>query len=144
MFWISAMGFNIWRLFTGNSERAYRCSSQHDARGELRTLLLFCVYGQGMPLIVSIITAIIDSTRPLINDGSRRKISPMYPNMGDLGCFLGESEPMNLHYLESARFLYSDLFVILIQITNFYFFSTICLVLYRGWENQKKILQMKR
>jgi len=133
IFWINAMGFHIWRLFNvGGSRKLFR--------EDLKKFLFYALYAQGVPLLITIITAIIDSTR----DGARPRSH--YPNMGEFRCFLGEGKEQKKehpHYHESAKFIYMDLFLIIIQFVNGIFLISIGRVLSRGWQNQADMLEMR-
>ena len=121
------MGFHIWRLFNvGGSRKPFR--------EDLKKFLFFALYAQGTPLLINIITAIIDSTRT--------RITPHYPNMGELRCFLGENKMAHPNYFRSAKFIYNDLFVLLVQLANGFFFISIVKVFRRGWKNQAALMQM--
>ena len=130
MFWVSAMGFHIWRMFSFSS-------AMKDRRGDLGKLVSYALYAQGAPAIICAITAIVDATR----QGTATK-SVHHPNMGVFRCFLGAAKN-DQSYLTSPRFIYSDVFIILIQLVNIYFLSSVIVVLYRGWENQAKLLHLK-
>ena len=128
IFWINAMGFHIWRVFNvGSSRKPFR--------EDLKKLGFYALYAQGVPLLISIITAIIDSTRD--------KITLHYPNMGKLRCFLGENKMEHPpSYFVSAKFIYNDLFMILVQLVNGFFLISIGKVLRRGWKDQAERLKL--
>ena len=130
MFWINAMGFHIWRMFNiGGSKKPFR--------EDLKKFLFYALYAQGVPLLINIVTAIIDSTR----DG----ITSHYPNMGELRCFLGEGKPQKMEhpsYFESAKFIYNDLFLVIVQLVNGFFLISIGRVLSRGFQNQADRLKL--
>ena len=130
MFWINAMGFHTWRVFNMRS-------SKKPFREDRKKFLLYALYAQGFPLLINIVTAIIDS--------GRDKISAHYPTMGEIKCFLGESKD-NWHehpsYFESAKFIYHDLFMFLGQLVNAVFLISIAKVLKRGWKNQAERLKL--
>ena len=130
MFWVSAMGFHIWRMFTFSSV-------MKDRRGDLTKLVSYTLYAQGVPALICVITAIVDATKQ-----GTATASVHHPNMGVFRCFLGASKN-DQSYLTSPRFIYSDMFIILIQLVNIYFLSSVIIVLYRGWENQAKLLHLK-
>ena len=128
MFWINTMGFNLWRVFNFHSKK----------RENLRRFLKYVLYAQGMPLLISISTAIADASRPKSEEG-HSLAEPHFPNMGVVRCFLGEQYKSDQKYLESAKFIYMDVFMLVIQIANAYFLGSICLVLFRGWNNQARL-----
>ena len=130
IFWINVMGFHIWKLFNvGGSKKPFR--------EDLKKFLLYALYAQGVPLLINIITAIIDSRK----DG----ITSHYPNMGDVTCFLGEGKEQKMEhpsYFESAMFIYNDLFMFLVQMVNGAFLISIGKVLRRGWNDQAERLRL--
>ena len=127
IFWINAMGFHIWRLFNfGSSRKPFR--------EDLKKFLFYALYAQGVPLLINIITAIIDSTRD--------KITPHYPNMGEHRCFLGENKMAHPNYFRSSKFIYNDVFLVLVQFVNGFFLISIGKVLRRGWKDQAERLKL--
>ena len=131
IFWINAMGFHIWRLFTGVG------GSKKPFREDLRKFLFYALYAQGTPLLINIITAIIDS--------SKEKITSHYPNMGGVRCFLGEDkDALAEHgsYFESAKFIYHDIFMFIVQLVNGGFLISIGKVLSRDWKLQAERLNL--
>jgi len=129
-FWINAMGFNIWRMFS------FMQSSQKNIRGETRQLLVYSVYSQGLPLVICAVTAVVDASKP--------RVQPHFPNMGDLRCFLGEpAQRPRSYYFESAKFIYFDVFVLVIQLVNLLFFCCIMVVIHRGWKNQADLVNFR-
>ena len=132
MFWINAMGFHIWRLFNiGGSKKPFR--------EDLKKFLFYALYAQGVPLLINVVTAIVDSSNPA-------KTTKHYPNMGEFRCFLGdptgEAKEMKAEYYESAKFIYNDLFMFLIQLVNGAFLISIGIVLKRGWADQAERLKL--
>merc|ERR1712210_256127 len=76
-------GFHIWRMFNvGGSKKPFR--------EDLKKFLFYALYAQGVPLLINIVTAIVDSRRD--------KISSFYPNMGELTCSLGEGRTQKEAY----------------------------------------------
>jgi len=132
MFWINALGFNIWKEFT-QSRLSSSLVIRRTKKEELYKFFKIFSYSHGMPLVICSITAIIDSSRPL------RSIPILYyPNMGTVRCFLGEVSGSS--YLNSGVFLYSDVFCVLVITTNMYFLCSNTMVLRRGWKNQAELL----
>ena len=140
-FWISAMGFKTWRIFSGSSSETRR--SRDSFTDERRTFLYFSIYAQGLPLLVCIATAITDACRERKHTGNGLIATRHFPNMGVVRCFVGEMYADRTTYLGSAKFLYNDMFMVAIQMLNLYFYASICVVLYKGWENQDSIRRMK-
>ena len=105
--------------------------------------MIFAIYAQGLPFIVCIITAIVDACREGRKDEMGLKAAPHFPNMGVLRCFVGEQEDYKKNYFASPKFLYHDMFMVIIQMFNLYFYGSICVGLCKGWENQDSIRRMK-
>ena len=63
--------------------------------------------------------------------------------MGVVRCFVGEQEEDRTTYFASSKFLYHDMFMVIIQMFNLYFYGSICMVLFKGWDNQDSIRKMK-
>ena len=135
------MGFKTWRIFFGSRSETRR--SKDSFTNEGKTLLYFSIYAQGLPLLVCIVTAITDACREKNHNGNGFVATRHFPNMGVIGCFVGEMYEDRTTYLTSAKFLYHDMFMVVIQMFNLYFYASICLVLYKGWENQDSIRRMK-
>ena len=86
-----------------------------------------------MPLLISIITSILDATRD--------KITAHYPNMGELKCFLGETRGQVNSYFGTAQFLYFDMFTILILVSNLYFLGCVWRIIHKGWQMNQASLR---
>ena len=140
-FWISAMGFKTWRLFSGSRYQTRR--SNNSFTDESRTFLFFSIYAQGFPFLVCIVTAIADACREEKRNGNGFKSASHFPNMGVVRCFVGEQEEDRTTYFASSKFLYHDMFMVIIQMFNLYFYGSICMVLFKGWDNQDSIRKMK-
>ena len=80
-FWVSAMSFDIWHKF---ANMALKTLSQEQM---MRKFVRYCVYAQGIPLLIVIITASVDSTR-----GNRDADNKYLPNMGIYNCFLSRAK----------------------------------------------------
>ena len=91
---------------------------------ELSRFLLLCLYAQGAPLLVCLVTFYLDWR-------AKGKILPHFPNMGVHSCFLGQDHG-TVSYLGSSRFLYFDIFLLAILVTNLFFLCHISLVLHRA------------
>ena len=140
-FWISAMGFKTWKIFSGSKYPSRR--SNDDFANEKRTFMIFAIYAQGLPFVVCIITAIVDACREGRKDEMGLKAAPHFPNMGVLRCFVGEQEDDKTNYFASPKFLYHDMFMVFIHMINLYFYGCICVFLCKGWENQASIRRLK-
>ena len=134
MFWINAMGFNLWKVFNFNRSKN---------RESIGRFLKYCLYAQGVPLLISIITATADEMRPTHEVTGFPQVTPHFPNMGVVRCFVGEHYEDGLTYFGSAKFIYVDLFILLIQIANIFFLGSICTALFKGWKNQASLDTIK-
>jgi len=77
-------------------------------------ILIFGIYAQGAPLIICIITFMVDAWGP---DNQSERLS--YPNMGVYRCFLGAqftAPPRS--YFDHPNFLYFHMYVLNLQIIN--------------------------
>ena len=126
------MGFDIWRTFASFSVRL------RTTRGQNMKFLIYALYTQGSPLLICLATGIIDSLKPPRADGQGSAITPHFPNMAALRCFLGELRNTT-GYLGSAGFLYFDLFLVMIMVSNTFFMGSVCRILSRGWDNQTRL-----
>ena len=131
-FWINTMSFNIWLKFT-------RMSMQSPSKEEEnKKFWKYFAYAQGTPLLIVIITAIVDATAkgPPGDD-----ISLMhYPNMGKYRCWLGAiKQSYKENYLGRPEFIYFQLFMTMLQIANMSFLGITIKSLYAGWQNQAKL-----
>lgn len=136
------MGFKTWRLVSSRSRSVSRRSNA-SFTNESKTFLFFGIYAQGLPLLVCIVTAIADACREEKKVGDGFKTSLYFPNMGAVRCFVGEHFGDGTTYFASSKFLYHDMFMVIIQMFNLYFYGSICVVLCKGWENQDSIRRMK-
>ena len=134
MFWVNAMGFNLWKVFNFHGSKS---------RESIGRFLKYCLYAQGVPLLISIITATADELRPIHEVTGLPQATPHFPNMGVVRCFVGEQYEDGLTYFESAKFIYMDLFILLIQMANIFFLGSIYMVLFKGWENQARLDTIK-
>ena len=136
------MGFKTWRLVSSRSRSVSRRSNA-SFTNESKTFLFFGIYAQGLPLLVCIVTAIADACREEKKVGDGFKTSLYFPNMGAVRCFVGEHFGDGTTYFASSKFLYHDMFMVIIQMFNLYFYGSICVGLCKGWENQDSIRRMK-
>jgi hypothetical protein len=126
---------NLWRAVRGHTISKAK---------QPRVFLLYGLYAQGMPLLICLITAIVDASRPLkLDQIGGRKITKHYSNMGQLRCFVGEQQDQKGSYFESAQFIYCDMFMLLVQTANLFFLGSILAVLRRDWESQARVLELQ-
>ena len=83
----------------------------------------YFAYAQGVPLLIVIITAIVDSQAPDIESGGDTRY---FPNMGIFGCFVGYSPTVleeRAYFVQTPEFIYFYVYLVIIQIANIYFFA---------------------
>ena len=98
-FWMNAMTINITYKFTKLKQQ--QMSS--------KKFLLIILYGQGIPILLTIILALIDSYGAC--DGSI-----ILPNIAKYNCFIGTDDTVS--FLQSPKFLYFFLIVLILVIIN--------------------------
>jgi len=102
-FWTSAMAINITHKF---SNILVSTQGENQKKG----LTLNILYAQGLPIIITTVTALIDAY------GS---CDAILPNMGRYSCFLGsEFNPNPSIFISSPEFLYFYSIIIIIMISN--------------------------
>ena len=127
------MSFNIWLKFTLMSMRS------PSGKEENKKFKKYFLYAQGMPLLITVITAIVDATAP--RDGNAEN-SLHYPNMGVYSCFLGAVKtPEEQSYFGQPEFLYFQVFIMILQIANMIFLGITINTLLKGWKNQAQLLK---
>ena len=119
-FWSNVMGFNVWQTLGCYQKGRF---------------LWGALYAQGVPLLICILTAVVDSFRPQFawDNQLHPDPQPHYHNMGSFRCFLGD--PVRGSFPTSSTFLYFHLYILLLQIANFYFLGNLFRTIYKGWEN---------
>ena len=131
-FWINTMSFNIWMKFTFMSMQS-PCNEEG-----CKKFWKYFAYAQGMPLLITIITAIVDATGNA--DGNEENLIH-HPNMGMYSCFLGAvatpSTPQS--YFGRPEFIYYHVFIMLLQIANMFFLGITVHSIYKGWKNEAKM-----
>ena len=100
-FWMNAMTITITYKLTKIKAHKQQMSS--------KKFLLIILYGQGIPILLTIILALIDSYGAC--DGSI-----ILPNIAKYNCFIGTND--NESFLQSPKFLYFYLIVLIIVIIN--------------------------
>merc|ERR1719153_573662 len=101
-FWMSAMAINITRTLSNYFEERKHSKP-------MKTLLLNICYAQGCPLLITIITAIMDR--------HGNPDSSILPKMGEFRCFLYEGK-METPFHHTPEFLYFYLVILIIMILN--------------------------
>jgi len=113
-FWISAMAF----FFFVGLERL----SPRTVSGSKKLFIALFVYAQGMPLLICIITVIVDEVRKYKETYPKDypDFDPhMYPEMGLFGCYLGYQQTgPRPSYFSTPEFLYVQMYQLIILLTN--------------------------
>ena len=126
-FWINSMSFNIWRKFTSMESPSWN--------DESKKFWKYFAYAQGMPLLITSITAIVDASGD--SDGTPEN-RLYHPNMGTYACFLGAA--LNQSYFLRPEFIYYHIFIVFLQIANMVFLGITIYSIYRGWQTRAKLL----
>eukprot|EP00090_Calanus_glacialis_P002050 TRINITY_DN11541_c0_g1_i1.p1 TRINITY_DN11541_c0_g1~~TRINITY_DN11541_c0_g1_i1.p1 ORF type:complete len:543 (+),score=121.00 TRINITY_DN11541_c0_g1_i1:168-1796(+) len=101
-FWTNAMAINITKKFSNI------LVSSNDG-SQKKALILNMLYAQGVPLLITLVTALIDTY------GSCDSI---LPNMGRYTCFLGAEFNPNIMFIFTPEFVYFYLIISVIMISN--------------------------
>ena len=101
-FWTNAMAINITKKFSNILVSSNEGSQK-------KALLLNMLYAQGLPLLITLLTALIDAY------GSCGSI---LPNMGRYTCFLGAEYNPNIMFILTPEFIYFYLIISIIVISN--------------------------
>jgi len=123
-FWTSAMAFSIARTFSTMKQ------SSRSKTVSWKGLILNILYAQGIPMVITLTTALMDSYGPC--DSVR-------PNMGKYQCFLGSEQYTGDSFFQSSEFLYYYLAVAIIIVTNLIFFSITGFCLCKHWHQMRNI-----
>lgn len=103
-FWTNAMAFTLLKTFSNVLLQTVQTANSK------KKLLLSIIYAQGMPLIVTLVTILMD------HFGSEE--SHILPNMGKYRCGLGSEFNFNITFLKTSRFLYFYLIILIITLVN--------------------------
>jgi len=125
-FWMSAMTIHITRTLTNSFQER---QSNHPSK----TLLLNICYAQGCPLLITLLTAMMDSLG-----------SPHYsilPNMGEFSCWLGLENGLETPFHRTPDFLYFYLIITIIMITNVICFILTGASLFSHWWQMRGMAQ---
>lgn len=116
-FWMNAMAINITKKFS-NILVASREGKQRKA------LALNILYAQGVPLLISLVTALLDTY------GSCDSI---LPNMGKYNCFVGAEFNPNTLFIFTPEFVYFYLIISIIVVINLICFIITAYFLTAHW-----------
>ena len=96
----------------------------------MTSLLLYCLYAQGLPVLLTTVTALMDEVGPC--EATR-------PNMGTLKCFVQSKYDPELSFTQSAQFLYHYLIVATLITVNISCFLLTGIRLCCHWRQMKDI-----
>jgi len=125
-FWMSAMAIHITRTLSNYFEERKHSNPR-------RTLLINICYAQGCPLLITIITVMMD------NLASPQSF--ILPNMGKNLCFLGSDHNLETPFHQTPEFLYSYLVITIIMITNIICFLITGASLFAHWWQMRGMAQ---
>merc|ERR1712088_147541 len=128
--WMSAMALNITYTFT----QSFRHSSAMSNK-QTRAVLLQILLGQGIPLLVTLVTLAMDTM------GSEDQV---LPNMGVYSCFIGEEYKENKSpFYKTPAFLYFYLTIIIAWVINIVCFLVTAVHLMSHWAKAKAMKQSR-
>ena len=106
LFWTNVMAYTISKTFSN-------VLLQSQTSESFKKVLLSMIYAQGMPLILTFVTIVMDQY------GSREDF--ILPNMGVYSCQVGSEFNFYSSFLETAQFLYFYLIIIIVTAVNIIF-----------------------
>jgi len=104
LFWTNAMAFTLIKTFSNVLLHPVQTVESN------KKLFLSIIYAQGMPLILTIITILMDLFGP--------EESYILPNMGKYRCMVGSEFVPNSSFLKTSIFLYFYLIILIITFVN--------------------------
>jgi len=122
-FWMTAMAFNI----------AKSLSVMQIARNQnssMKNTLLYGLYAQGIPALVSIFIILMDFIQPS---------NTLLPNVGEFNCFVGSEYSPEDYFFMKSEFIYFYLIVIVLLTFNFICFLVTAINLFKHWSNMQGI-----
>eukprot|EP00092_Neocalanus_flemingeri_P027236 GFUD01029537.1.p1 GENE.GFUD01029537.1~~GFUD01029537.1.p1 ORF type:complete len:523 (+),score=137.88 GFUD01029537.1:393-1961(+) len=122
-FWMSAMAFNITYTFSNTF-------AMKKSNNQFKRLLLNICYAQGCPLIITIVTAVMDFYGPC---------DSILPNMGKFTCFLGSEYNPETPFVKTPEFLYFYLVISIIMVSNIICFIITGASLISHWWQMKDL-----
>ena len=122
--WINSMAIHIWLSFTNViSVKA----------SDSKKFLVALVYAQSLPILLCILTAIIDNS-PTI----KQKIEhPYYPEIGVYSCYLGSRYKLvpGASYFQTPAFIYQQSLLLVTIIINVALMAHVCWCFYKARES---------
>jgi len=117
-FWTNCMAFDVYRKFKNMYKGQFRLGNKKK-QDRFQYLCCFC-YAQGVPVVMVIVTALVDSQGPLEEEGRE-----YLPNMGTYECFFGSPDiTPRQSFFTTPEFIYYDAILLLINIANVFFFCS--------------------
>jgi len=128
--WMSAMALNITYTFTQSFRHSNAMSNK-----QTKAVFLHILFGQGVPLVVTLVTLVMDT---------RGGDDQILPNMGIYSCFVGEEFKENPgSFLKSPVFLYFYLTIVIAWLINIVCFVVTAVHLMSHWAKAKSMKQSK-
>ena len=126
--WMSAMAINITYTFTQSFRHSNAMSNK-----QTKAVVLHVLFGQGVPLLVTLVTLVMDT------QGSDKQV---LPNMGIYQCFVGEEFKENPDsFFKSPAFLYFYLTIMVAWVINIVCFIVTAVHLMSHWAKAKAMKQ---
>jgi len=114
--WMNAISIFFWKSLSGMQVE----------RGSKKVLLYSTIYAQGLPLIICLVTFIVDQYRPVDVSPDDPALIP-YPQMGVFDCYPGHFQTNNTLYFQTPEFIYLESVQLLMLLSNLILF---CLTSY--------------
>ena len=128
--WMSAMALNITYTFAQSFRHSNAMSNK-----QTKAVFLHILFGQGVPLVVTLVTLVMDT---------RGGDDQILPNMGIYSCFVGEEFKENPDsFLKSPVFLYFYLTIVIAWLINIVCFVVTAVHLMSHWAKAKSMKQSK-
>merc|ERR1712110_174304 len=128
--WMSAMALNITYTFTQSFRHSNAMSNK-----QTKAVFLHILFGQGVPLVVTLVTLVMDT---------RGGDDQILPNMGIYSCFVGEEfKEKPGSFLKSPVFLYFYLTIVIAWLINIVCFVVTAVHLMSHWAKAKSMKQSK-
>lgn len=122
-FWMSAMAFNVAYTFTNSF-------TMRNSTGKLKHIVVNICYAQGIPLLISVFTIIMDNFGPC---------DQILPNMGRFTCFLGDQYNESTPYYNTPEFLYLYLIISILMVVNIVCFGVTGVTLTIHWSQMREL-----
>jgi len=121
-FWMTAMAFNIAKSLS-------TMQVVRNQKSSLKSFLVYFLYAQGIPVLISITVLLLDTLQPNI---------PL-PNMGVVSCFVGEEYNAKKSFFANSTFLYYYLIMIVLISFNIICFLVTSIHLCNHWQSMKTV-----